>query len=148
MPTAKRRTRGKPDTQLKGEIVEMLATSSTREGAGTRPWEGTESIERRVGGVNNMLVGIYLDGVAGVSPNLGRHQVSPDKADAYLRRGREVLAELVAQRAPAAMRGWHQHRIWELRDLLGKAQAVRDGVTPQKMTTESYEELRRSLQSR
>jgi hypothetical protein len=118
--------------------------------AKSRPWQGTDYNERRINNVRNGLVSIYLDGVVGVSSVIGEHswrQIQPDRADVYLQRGREVLDELTSQKVPAAARSWYSHNVRQLRDMLEKAQAVRDG-TPQKMTTESYAELQRSLARR
>lgn len=118
--------------------------------AKSRPWQGTDYNERRINNVRNGLVSIYLDGVVGVSPVIGEHswrQIQPDRADVYLQRGREVLDELTSQKVPAAARSWYSHNVRQLRDMLEKAQAVRDG-TPQKMTAESYAELQRSLARR
>ena len=72
-------------------------------------------------------------------------QILPDRADAYLRKGRKILDELLSQKAPPSAKSWYAHNVRQLRDLLEKAQAVRDGSTPQKMTAESYAELQRSL---
>jgi hypothetical protein len=119
--------------------------------AKSRPWQGINNNERRVNGVHNALVSVYLDGVVGISPVIGGQawrQIQPEKADAYLEKGRAVLDELTSQKVPAAAKSWYSHSVKQLRDLLEKAQAVREGVTPQKMTEESYAELQRSLSRR
>jgi hypothetical protein len=115
--------------------------------AKSRLWQGTDYNERLVNGVRNALVSVYLDGVVGVSPVIGEYgwkQIQPDKADAYLRNGKKALNELGSQKAPPSAKGWLSHKVSELRGLIEKAQAVRDGVTRQKMTEEDYMELRRS----
>jgi len=119
--------------------------------AKTRPWQGTIYNERRISGVHNALVSIYLDGVVGVSPVIGEQdwrQIQPDRADTYLKKGKAVLEEVASQKAPPSARSWYKHNVKQLRDLLEKAQAVRDGATPQKMTEESYAELQRSISRR
>lgn len=136
----------KTKAQLDQEIRSAL-TNSAGADARSRPWQGTNANEGSINRVRNALVSIYLDGVAGVSPVIGEHgwkQIEPDKADAYLKKGREVLQDLVAQRAPRSAKSWQDHEVKKLRGLIEKAQAVRDGAH-QKMTAESYAELRRSL---
>jgi hypothetical protein len=116
--------------------------------ARSRPWQGTNYNEWRINAVHNALVSIYLDGVAGVSPVIGEQgwrQIQPEKADTYLEKGRSALDELTSQKAPPSVKSWYSHNVRQLRDLLEKAQAVRDGIMPQKMTAESYAELQRSL---
>jgi hypothetical protein len=118
--------------------------------AKSRPWQGTDSNERLINRVHNALVSIYLDGVVGISPVIGEYawkQIQPEKADTYLQKGNEVLDTLVSQKAPPSAKSWHSHKVRQLRDLIEKAQAVRDGISHQKMTAESYAELRRSLRS-
>jgi hypothetical protein len=118
--------------------------------AKSRPWQGTDSNERLINRVHNALVSIYLDGVVGISPVIGEYawkQIQPEKADTYLQKGNEVLDTLVSQKAPPSVKSWHSHKVRQLRDLIEKAQAVRDGISHQKMTAESYAELRRFLRS-
>lgn len=116
--------------------------------AKSRPWQGTNYNEQRINSVRNALVSIHLDGVVGISPVIRGHewrQIEPSKADAYLQKGKEVLDELASQKVPASAKGWYLHNTRQLRDLLEKAQAVRDGALPQKMTAERYAELQRYL---
>ena len=105
-------------------------------------WQGTEYNERLFNGVRNALVGIYLDGVKGISPDRGHHQVPIDKADAYIEKARAVFAKLVMQIAPRAVKGRHSHQVDELSRLINKAVAVRNGA-PQKMTASDYANLLR-----
>jgi hypothetical protein len=134
----------KSHAQIKREIDEVLARKPCQERDPGEPTPtNVSSIEFTM-----PFVSIYLDGVVGVSPVIGEYgwkQIQPDKADAYLRKGRDALDELVSQKAPSSAKGWLTHKVSELRGLLEKAQAVRDGATPQKMTVGDYAELRRSL---
>jgi hypothetical protein len=133
----------KSHAQIKREIDEVLAKKP-----GSRSWQGTDFNERLVNKVRNALVSIYLDGVVGVSPVIGEYgwkQIPPDKADTYLQNGRDALDELASQKVPPSAKGWLTHKGSQLRDLLEKAQAVRDGAAHQKMTAGDYAELRRSL---
>jgi hypothetical protein len=112
--------------------------------AGSTPWQGTDYNERSINGVRNGLVGIYLDGVQGVSPEragFGWKQIPVDKADVWLARARDVLGKLEAQKAPRQVKAWQARHVKDLRGLIEKAQAVRDGA-PQKMTAADYSALR------
>lgn len=114
------------------------------------PWLGTDYNEKLANSAHSAIVGIYLDGVKGVSPERRGHgwrQISPDKADAYLAHARKILGQLAAQKPPRTVKISHDSRVRTLRDLLDKATAVRGGA-PQKMTEADYEELRRSLGGR
>jgi len=121
--------------------------------SGQTPWAGTDANERQYNSVHNALVGIILDGVSGVSPELSGHghrMVSPDNADKWIGLGRRVLADFESQAcAPGGARGkaqkWMNHKIDDLRRLVSDAEAVRSGKRPQKQTPESYDELRKSL---
>lgn len=131
--------------QLDREIAAALAAPAKSQ---FRSWQGTDSNERLVNRVRNGLVAVYLDGVVGVSPIVGKYgwkQIEPDRADFYIQKGRRALDELVSQKAPPSVKGWLAHKVHELRDLIEKAQAVREGATHQKMTAGGYAELRRSL---
>ena len=110
-------------------------------------WQGTDYNERLFNGVRNSLVAIYLDGVKGVSPDRGYawKMVSPEEADRYIAKARMVYVKLVDQQAPRASKGWLDRKIKELDGLIAKAVAVRDGQTPQKMTTADYEALQKHL---
>jgi hypothetical protein len=119
-------------------------------GPNRQPWKGIDANERAYNTVHNALVGIILDGVTGVSPDLGHRQIAPEKADEYLDRARRVLADFESQAiAPGGARGraqrWMDGKIDQLRRLLTDAEAVRAGKRPQKMTPESYGELRKHL---
>ena len=124
--------------------------SRSRLGPDRQPWKGIDANERAYNTVHNALVGIILDGVVGVSPDLGHRQIAPEKADEYLDRGRRVLADFESQNiAPGGSRGraqfWMENKIRELRRLLSDAEAVRSGAKSQKQTPESYGELRKHL---
>jgi len=116
-------------------------------------WKGIDANERAFGTVRNALVGIILDGVAGVSPGVPgeeRRMISPEDADRYIERGQRVLADFESQEmAPGGARGraqkWMDRTILELRQFVADAEAVRSGKKPQKMTPESYAELRKHL---
>jgi hypothetical protein len=124
-----------------------------KHGPERQQWKGIDANERAFGTVRNALVGIILDGVAGVSPEIpgeGRRMISPEDADRYIAKGRQVLADFESQAmAPGGARGhaqkWMDRTIDELRRLVGDAEAVRAGKKPQKQTPESYGELRKSL---
>jgi hypothetical protein len=108
-------------------------------GPNRQPWKGIDANERAYNTVHNALVGIILDGVTGVSPDLGHRQIAPEKADEYLDRARRVLADFESQNpAPGGQRGrgqfWMENKIRELRRLLTDAEAVRSGARPQKQT--------------
>lgn len=118
-----------------------------RLGPDRQPWKGTYANEHLYNSVHNALVGIILDGVTGVSPNIGHHQIAPEKADEYLDRGRRVLTDFESQNiAPGGANGktqrWMNHKIDELRRLVTDAEDVRSGKKPQKMTPADYEALR------
>lgn len=110
-------------------------------------WQGTDYNERLFNGVRNALVAIYLDGVKGVSPDRGYEwkMVSPEEADRYIAKARMVYVKLVDQKAPRASKGWLDRKIKELDGLITKAVAVREGRSPQKMTTADYEALQKHL---
>lgn len=116
---------------------------------GRRSWQGTDHNERAYNRVHNMLVGIILDGVKGVSPELPGHEwrlIPPEKADEYIERGRKVLADFESQSAPRGnAQKWLTRKTEELRRLLSDAEAVRSGARPQKMTPDDYETLKKSL---
>jgi hypothetical protein len=121
-----------------------------RLGPNRQPWKGIDANERAYNTVHNALVGIILDGVTGVSPDLGHRQITPEKADEYLDRGRRVLADFESQAlAPGGQRGrgqfWMENKIRELKRLLRDAESVRSGTQPQTQTPESYGELRKHL---
>ncbi len=115
-----------------------------------KPWAGINSNERQINSVHNALVSIVLDGVVGVSPEHPGHEwrmVPSEKADQFIERGRQVLANLESQ-SPAPRghaRRWMEHNTAELKRLLADAEAVRAGSRPQKMTPDDYEALRKSL---
>lgn len=114
-------------------------------------WPGIEYNEKRINGVHNAIVDIYLHGVRGVSPvraDHGHKQLDPDKADKYLAHANAVYAELAAQTPPRTARTWFQSNLKRLGDLIEKATAVRQGRAEQKMTVEGYAEYRRSLDDR
>jgi len=119
---------------------------------GSTPWQGTDYIERRFNGVRNGLVGIYLDGVRGVSPDRGANtawkMVSGADADRIIANARRFYAELVLQKAPRSAKSWHDHKVKELDDLIDKAVAVREGRREQKMTATDYKALLAHLQNR
>jgi hypothetical protein len=124
-----------------------------RLGPERQQWKGIDANERAFGTVRNALVAIALEGVAGVSPEIpgeGRRMISPEDADRYIAKGRQVLADFESQEmAPGGARGraqkWMDRTIDELRRFVTDAEAVRSGKKPQKMTPESYGELRKSL---
>ncbi len=111
-------------------------------------WQGTDYNERRINSVRNGLVGIYLDGVRGVSParkGQERRLIGPEEADRFIAKARVIYAELVDQKPPRAVKGWHANKVKELDGLIEKAVAVREGRTEQKMTDADYAELRKYL---
>ena len=115
-------------------------------------WQGLEGNERAYNRVHNGLVGIILDGVAGVSPELpghGHRQIPPGEADEIIDRARRTLASFEQQTPPGGSRGrayhWMTHHTSTLRKMLADAEAVRSGARPQKQTPESYDTLRKSL---
>lgn len=110
-------------------------------------WQGTDYNERRFNSVRNALVDIYLWGVQGVSQDYGYGQqrmISPEAADRYINKAREIYVEFVDQKAPRSAKSWLDHKIKELDGLINKAVAVREG-RPQKMQVEEYAEYRKSL---
>lgn len=130
-----------PKKQLDREIAEALSRPPQR--VVSTPWQGTDYNERVINGVRNALVGIYLDGVQGVSPErtgFGWKQIPVDKADLWLAKARGVLEKLEAQKAPRQVKAWQARHAKDLRLLIEKAQAVRDGA-PQKMTAADYAAL-------
>lgn len=112
-----------------------------------KPFAGIDANERAFHGVHNALVGIFLDGVKGVSPDLGHYQPTPEQADATLERARRLLADFESQtRIPRGRaQRWMQNKIDELRRHIEKAEAVRSGESAQQMTPEDYENLRKHL---
>lgn len=111
-------------------------------------WQGTDYNERLINSVHNALVGIYLDGVRGVSPPVRgeeRRLISPEEADRYIAKARVVYAKIVDQKPLRSVKSWHDRKVKQLDDLISKAVAVREGRTPQKMTEKDYEALRKSL---
>ena len=110
-------------------------------------WLGTDYNERLFNSVRNGLVGIYLDGVKGVSPDRGeaRRMVPPEDADRIIAKARLVYAKLVEQKAPRAVKSWLDHKIKELDGLINKAVKVRDGRAEQKMTEADYAANRKAL---
>ena len=113
-------------------------------------WQGTDYNERLFNSVRNGLVGIYLDGVKGVSPDRGeaRRMVPPEDADRIIAKARVVYAKLVDQKAPRAVKGWLERKIKELDGFINKAVAVREGRSAQKMTEADYAALQKSLDQR
>lgn len=112
-------------------------------------WQGTDYNEKRFNSVRNGLVGIWLDGVVGISPDRGngtaRKMVPPNDANRILTKATEVYAFLVGQKPPRQAKAWHEHKVKELDGLIRHATAVRDGRAEQKMTAADYEALRKSL---
>jgi hypothetical protein len=112
-----------------------------KHGPERQQWKGIDANERAFGTVRNALVAIALDGVAGVSPEIpgeGRRMISPEDADRYIAKGRQVLADFESQEmAPGGARGhaqkWMDRTIDELRKLVTDAEAVRSGKKPQKL---------------
>ena len=104
------------------------------------------AIEGQFNKVRNWLVGIWLDGVKGISPDRGHAQMSVEKADEGLAKGRTVLAWMEAQRRgpTAEARRYMEDKQDELRRLVKQAEAVRSGA-PQKMTSKDYDALSRWL---
>jgi len=109
-------------------------------------WQGTDYNERRFNSVRNALVDIYLWGVQGVSPDQGypHKMITPEAADRYINKAREIYVDFVEQKAPRAVKSRHEHKIKELDGLIHKAVAVREGAT-QKMTPDEYAGYRKSL---
>jgi len=141
---------------LADEILSMheQATGHTAEGAretarrpSGKPFAGIDANDRAFHGVHNALVGIFLDGVKGVSPDLGHYQPTPEQADATLERARRLLADFESQtRIPRGRaQRWMENKIDQLRRYIEKAEAVRSGERPQQMTPEDYENLRKHL---
>ena len=112
-------------------------------------WQGTDYNERRLNSVHNGLVGIYLDGVKGVSPDRGSNtawkMVPAAEADRIIAKARVIYAELVDQKPPRSAKGWHTSKVNELDGLINKAVAVREGRAEQKMTQADYAKLREYL---
>ena len=108
-------------------------------------WKGTDYNEKIFNSVRNALVGIYLDGVKGVSPDRGRQMISPEEADRYIAKARRVYVELVEQKPPRSAKAFYDHKIKELDDLIEKAVAVREGQRDQKMTEADYAANRKAL---
>ena len=111
-------------------------------------WQGTDYNEKLINSVKNGLVGIYLDGVKGVSTPVSGEEhrlISPEDADRYIAKARVVYAKLVDQKPLRSVKAWHDRHVKALDGLITKAVAVREGRTPQKQTAASYGELRRSL---
>lgn len=110
-------------------------------------WQGIDFNERRIHGVHNGLVAIYLHGVIGVSPDRGHRykMISPKEADGWLRRASELYADLSVQNPPRGAKSWYSINMKKLGKLIDDATAVREGRSPQKMTQVDYAELHRSL---
>jgi hypothetical protein len=108
-----------------------------------KSWQGSIYNEKIVNGVHNGLVGIYLDGVEGVSPNRGWTMVERANADRILARAQRVYIELADQKPMRSEKSRHENRLKALKDLLDKAVAVREGRAEQKMTAEDYAARRR-----
>jgi hypothetical protein len=109
-----------------------------------KSWQGTIYNERLINSVRNGLVAIYLDGVEGVSPDRGGWaMISASEADRILAKARRAYVDLADQKPMRSVKSWRDRHVKELKDLLDKAVAVREGRAEQKMTAEDYAARRR-----